>query len=127
MISAVLAVLILSTIYLFMQISKEKKRNRILQAFMSGIIDSVQKCIYAVDTFDKEEDSIEEDYYEQCYYEILRSIGASVEADLWPKPLKKWLSKDRKLFFDKKYANGGFNRKYLDLFDMELTESIKKI
>lgn len=123
MINAVLVVLVLSTIYLFIQISKEKKRNRILQAFISGIIESVQKCTYAIETFDKEKDSIGKDYYEHCYQEVLRSVSASIEADFWETPFRKWLTKDRLLFLDKKYANEGFNTKYLDLFDMKLSEA----
>ena len=132
MIKAALAVLVLSNVYLFMQISREKKRNRIIQAFVSGIIDCLQKHSCAIERHDHNEKiAIEnyEDYFKHFYHEIMRNIKASFEADFWVKPFKKWLANDRNLFWDNRYANDGFNMKYLDLVDMELlalAEEMKK-
>jgi len=40
-------------------------------------------------------------------------------------PYWKWISKDRNLFYDEKYANDGFNMIYWDFFDKAVSD-IKK-
>lgn len=121
----ILIFLVFSTIYLFIQITREKRRNRILQAFIAGVFDSVQKSLYAIETHDNEHKAKEEGYYEHFREVILGSVAAYLHADLWQKPYRKWLERDKNLFRDEKYANGGFNLLYMDLYKHELKETIK--
>jgi hypothetical protein len=38
------------------------------------------------------------------------------------RPYWKWIDRDRNLFYEKKYANDGFNMIYWDFFDSAVAE-----
>ena len=112
----------------------EKKRNRVLQAFMAGVIKSISDYVSKTDILDALDDDVHPAkntigiYNTQLpipYKEILQNIRHEFEKDFWTEPYWKWIRKDRNLFYEGKYANDGFNQIYWDFFDKALAE-IKK-
>jgi hypothetical protein len=104
-----------------MQFQKEKRRNRILQSFVAGLIKSVSDHVSQTDVIDisSADDilKIHNKKFPVPYNEILNSITMEFQKDFWLNPYRKWINKDRKLFYDGKYANDGFNMIYWDFFD----------
>lgn len=106
----VLLLLVIFSIYMFLEIEREKKRNRILLAFVGALVECSQKSISAI------ERASNKDYEDANSHELLLdTIGAWLKSDFWDKPLKKWLAKDKTLFYDDNYANGFFNLMYQEL------------
>ena len=56
------------------------------------------------------------------YTEILQNISNEFEKDFWARPYWRWIRKDRSLFYERQYANDGFNMIYWDLFDKALSD-----
>ncbi len=125
MIPAILFVaLILSVVYLFLEHRREKRRNRILQAFVAGLIKSTSDYISETDKFDIAEEIIKSNdkKFPIPYNELLENINREFLKDFWTAPYWKWIKKDRNLFYENRYANDGFNMIYWDLVDKELSE-----
>ncbi|MEW6669678.1 MAG: hypothetical protein AB1512_31095 [Thermodesulfobacteriota bacterium] len=121
-----LAVVLILLIYLLLEFRKEKRRNRILQSFVAGLIKGVSDYVSRTDT---QELSSAADFikiYDRKfpipYYDLLQSISREFQKDFWVNPYWRWLKKDRNLFYEEKYANDGFNMIYWDFFDNALTQ-----
>jgi hypothetical protein len=133
MITAVLVVLTLATIYLLAEVQIEKKRNRVLQAFLAGVIKSISDYVSETDVLDALDDidpakntiGIYNKQLPIPYKELLQNIKREFEKDFWTQPYWKWIRKDRNLFYEGKYANDGFNMIYWDFFDNAVAD-IKK-
>ena len=121
----ILLCLVFSNVYLFIQISREKQRNRVLQAFVGGIFEYVQKSLYAVEILGNEQKAKQEGYLEHFRDVLLDGVSAWLHSDFWQKPYRKWLANGKDLFHDEKYSNGGFNQLYLDLYKRELKQTIE--
>jgi len=117
----ILAIIMILGIYLSVQFQKEKRRNRILQSFVAGLIKSVSDYASRTDIPDISSASDITKIYDRKfpipYNEILDAISHEFEKDFWVNPYWKWISKDRNLFYEGKYANDGFNMIYWDFFD----------
>lgn len=114
-------------LWLNYKIEKEKKRNRILQAFIAGTIRSVSNYKSKTDEIDDADDLPAQNSQLPIPYEnILENIDWEFSKDFWIEPFKKWLKHDRKLFDDSKYKNDGFNFIYWDFFDKRLKEWFSK-
>src|SRR3990172_4088242 len=121
MIYIVIVIMAILFTYIFLELHKEKKRNRILQSFMAGLIKSVSDYISKTDASDMSTASDLINTYSKKfpipYNEVLKNINREFEKDFWQKPYWKWVKNDRSLFYDDKYANDGFNMIYWDFFD----------
>jgi hypothetical protein len=129
MIAVVLSTIsIILIVYLLFEIQKEKRRNRILQSFVAGIIRSI--CAYASRTDDISSASdiikIYDKKFPIPYNEFLQNIGGEFKKDFWMNRFWKWIKKDRNLFYDGKYYNDGFNMIYWDFFDKTAAEIQKE-
>ena len=121
-----LFVLFALVIFLFFEVQKEKRRNRILQSFTAGIIRSISDYVSRTDEI--KADDISKIYVRKFpipYNEILAKINHEFSKDFWMNPFGKWLKKDRNIFYDDKYSNDGFNMIYWDFYDQVVAE-IKK-
>lgn len=116
-----LVVVMILVIYLLFQFQKEKRRNRILQSFVAGLIKSTSDYVSQNDVIEifsaNDITKIYERKFPIPYNEILVAISREFEKDFWMNPYRKWISSDRNLFYDEKYANDGFNMIYWDFFD----------
>lgn len=114
-------------LWLNYKIEKEKKRNRILQAFIAGTIRSVSNYKSKTDEIDDADDLPAQNSQLPIPYEnILENIDWEFSKDFCIEPFKKWLKNDRNLFDDSKYKNDGFNFIYWDFFDKRLKEWFSK-
>jgi type II secretory pathway pseudopilin PulG len=118
--------MVILAVYLLFEVQREKRRNRILQSFTAGIIKSVSDYVSQTDALDI---SSAADIVKVCdkkfpipYSKILQNISKEFEKDFWTSPYWKWIKKDRNLFYERKYANDGFNMIYWDLFDKALAD-----
>lgn len=122
---ATILVLVLFTwgLRLNYKIEKEKKRNRILQAFVAGTIRSISNYNSKTDEIENTEDLPQQNSRFPIPYEhILTNIDWEFSKDFWIEPFQKWLKSDRNLFDDSKYNGDGFNFMYLDFFDKRYKE-----
>lgn len=121
------ALLSLLLIYLFFEFQREKRRNRIMQSFIAGLVKSASDYISKTDMLDiSSAEDLVKPYAKNFpipYAELLQNIACEFEKDFWVRPYWKWLKKDRNLFYEEKYANDGFNMIYWDLFDMSVEEA----
>ncbi len=119
-------IVLLPLLYLFFQFQKEKRRNRILQSFLAGLIKSTSDYVSCTDLSDISSAGdiikIHDKKFPIPYSEILEAISLEFEKDFWMNPFWKWVSKDRNLFYDGKYTNDGFNMIYWDFFDKAVSE-----
>jgi len=122
----ILLILILVNIvfsfYIFSHLVIEKKRNRILQAFIAGIIRSISDYYSKTDVHNSEYIPRKNETLPISYGKMLDSIEYEFGKDFWAEPYQKWLKNDRSLFLDNKYANDGFVFIYYDLFDKLIKE-----
>ena len=95
----ILLILSVVVFYLYLDLRKERKRTRILSHFISGIMLKISK------------------QREGLYKELLEEVQGQIEEDYWVVPLKKFVKKERNLFWQENLSNGGFNQVYLDLHD----------
>lgn len=110
-------VAIFFSFYIYFRFLQERKRNRILQSFVAGIIRSISDYCSKTDIVSP--DSVPEISHEFPipYKNIIENIQYEFLKDFWAEPYVKWLKKDRLLFNDEKYSNDGFNFIYWDFFD----------
>lgn len=90
----------IAVICLYVGLRREKRRTRVLGAFIAGLI---------VRELDRE----------VPYEELLFYVTHEFEADFWAFPAKRFLKHDRNLFFSEPMGNGGFNLLFWDFFDRE--------
>ena len=113
-------------IYLLFELRKEKRRNRIMQSFMAGLIRGVSDYVSRTDTHELSTPTDIAKVYERKfpipYNELLQSISREFQKDFWMNLYWKWIKKDRNLFYEEKYANDGFNMIYWDFFDDALAD-----
>jgi hypothetical protein len=113
------------SVYNYFQITREKKRNRILQSFIAGLIKSISdyKSETDIENIVSAKDIIKKNIEMPLPYKvILDNIESEFLKDFYMDPYKKWITNDRLLFDDKKYGNDGFNFIYLDFFDKQVKE-----
>ena len=119
-------IVLILLLYLLVQFQKERRRNRILQSFLAGLIKSLSDYVSRTDLSDISSADgiikIHDKKFPVPYNEILEAISREFEKDFWMNPLWKWISKDRNLFYDEKYANDGFNMIYWDFFDKAVSK-----
>ena len=117
-------------VYLLFDIRKEKRRNRILQSFTAGIIQSVSDYVSRTDILDISSAADIAGVYDKKfpipYDKVLQNINKEFEKDFWANPYWKWIKADRNLFYESKYANDGFNMIYWDLFDKAIADQETK-
>jgi hypothetical protein len=113
-------------IYVLLGFRKERRRNRILQSFIAGLIKGVSDYVSRTDTQELSTAGDVVKVYDRKfpipYHKLLQTIVREFQRDFWMKPYWKWLKNDRKLFYEKKCANDGFNMIYWDFFDNALAE-----
>jgi hypothetical protein len=130
MITIVFFALTIFVVYLFVEFQKEKRRNRILQSFMAGIIKSMSDYVSRTDMLDISSASdiikIYDKKFPIPYNEILQNISREFEKDFWLRPYWRWVKKDRNLFYERKYISDGFNMIYWDFFDKAIAEIQKQ-
>ena len=123
------ALMIILVGFLLFEIQK-KRRNRILQSFTAGIIKSVSDYVSKTDMPDissaAELVKIYDKKFPIPYNEMLQNISNEFEKDFWIRPYWGWIQKDRNLFYERQYANDGFNMIYWDLFDKALVDLKKE-
>ena len=103
--------------YSYFQITREKKRNRILQSFIAGIIRSISDYHSKTDSVSPGDVPEKNNKLPIPYKNIIEDIQYEFLKDFWMKPYEKWLKEDRLIFNDEKYGNDGFNFIYWDFFD----------
>ena len=108
--------------YLYFKVSRENKKNRILQAFVAGIIRSITDYNSKTDAVSPEDVPQTENKHPINYKSVLEAIQYEFSKDFWAEPYQEWLKHDRLIFNDEKFGNDGFNFIYWDLFDKAHTE-----
>jgi len=105
------------------KIEKEKKRNRILQAFVAGIIRSISNYKSKTDDIERVGGLPQSKSSLPIPYEdILTNIGSEFSKDFLIKTYRRWLKAGRNLYDDSQYSGDGFNFMYLDFFDKRYRE-----
>ncbi len=107
---------------LFYQLKCERRKVRILSAFVAGAIEALGTSISALENLGKCIDGKNEVHeYKASYKYVLEFVHHNLNKDFWSEPwgksYEKWLKKDRNLFYERSLANGGFNEMYQDLHD----------
>lgn len=117
-------------IYLFIGVQKEKRRNRILQSFMAGIIKRISDYVSQTDLRDIIcADDVGKKFSNQFpipYKEVLDNINHEFSKDFWIQPYWKWIKAGRNLFYENKYANDGFDMIYWEFYDKAIAEMEKE-
>ena len=109
------------------KLEKEKRRNRILAAFVAGVVRCISDYRSETDRISDAEDIPERSSrlpipLRYCSGEHILGVSK----DFWVEPYEKWLKRDRNLFSDPKYGDDGFNFIYYDFFDKLLREWFSK-
>lgn len=113
-----LLVLLIWILWLNYKIEKEKKKNRILQAFVAGIIRSISNYKSKTDDIEGVGGLPQQKSTLSIPYEdILTNIGWEFSKDFLMETYRRWLKAGRDLFDDSQYSGDGFNFMYLDFFD----------
>ena len=100
-------------------IRKDRKRNKILQAFIAGTIRSISDYASTTDKIDADNVPEQNTNLPISYKKILESVQYELLKDLPYKSVKKyekWLIESRSLFWEP-YSNDGFVFMNYDLFD----------
>lgn len=126
MIEIILVAIVMLLVYLLFEFQKERRRSRILQSFLAGLIKSISDYVSRTDMSDISSAADITKIYDRefpiPYSELLQNISREFQKDFWLKPYEKWITKDRNLFYEGKYANDGFNMIYWDYFDKALSD-----
>jgi hypothetical protein len=126
MLYLIVIILFMLIVFLFIEVYKEKRRNRILQSFLAGIIKSISDYMSKTDIIDISSASdiinIFERKFPIPYNELLENINKEFEKDFWINPYYKWVKNDRNIFYENKYKNDGFNMIYWDFFDKNVAD-----
>ena len=109
----------------YQKLKKEHDRNRILQAFIAGIIRTISDYRNLTDSKDQDEFPDKAIAFPIPYSILLENIDYELSKDQLLAEYEKWITNDanRKLFFDDKNHTGdGFTFMYYDLFDKKYRE-----
>jgi hypothetical protein len=131
-------IILIFCIYIFKKLEEEKKRNRILQAFVAWIITSISNYENRLDTIKllekntwiksplgkKEHNKNLPINYESILWDVCYELAQDFWTELDSKILKEWIDKDKSLFADENYENCWFNLMYIDLFE-KIKQTIK--
>ena len=113
--------LLICFLWVNFKLNKEMRKNRILQAFIAGIIRVISN--YNSKTDRNHEDDLPDRATQLPipYRRVLENIDWELSKDQLLANYEKWLKQDRNIFFDNnRYSGDGFNFIYLDLFDKKL-------
>lgn len=125
MINFLVLVLIVFNVYLYLELRKEKKRIRVLTVFIDALTRfSFKVPSMIIETIKKEEPKYINDYDGLGNKIIFDQLKKSFESDFWINPYLEFIKKERDLFVDNKYYNGGFNDLYSALFS-ELSKNVE--
>jgi len=125
MISILLLLLIIGVVFYItwvnFKLNSEMKRNRILQAFVAGLIRVISDYHSKTDQLDDDDVPDHASQLPIPYKTVLENIDWELSKDMLLVNYEKWLKQDRNIFYDdKRYSGDGFNFIYMDLFDNKL-------
>lgn len=117
-------------IYIYLSFVREKRRNRVLQAFIAGIIRAISDYKSRLDV-STDSDKLPEKHtnipipYEELIEDIrwefdedfFKNYKSVSENNIVVEPFSSWLRFEKNLFFDFKYNNEGFCMMYYDFHD----------
>jgi hypothetical protein len=102
---------------------KKKKRNRMLQAFLAGVIRVISDYRSKTDESSDGEELPDRSIHLPIPYEtVLENIEWEFSKDMLLENYKKWLKHDRNIFYEDSRSGDGFNFIYWDFFDRRLKE-----
>lgn len=111
---------------IYVSLYMEKKRNRILQSFVAGIIRSI--CAYSnqLDSIDGLSSQDFKEMFERKfpidYSKFLENVDREFCRDFWISPYFRWIKDDRNLFTNESLNNGGFSMIYWDFHDRAIQQ-----
>jgi hypothetical protein len=119
---------IVSTVILWTVLTKERKRNRILGAFIAGLVRSISNYVSATDKIGSDEMPPRYTNLPIPYNNILEAIEYELSKNFYisPATYEHWLIKTRQIFWENETMvrdarNDGFIFMTYDLFDDLLT------
>lgn len=104
-------------LFVFGALEREKRRNRVLQSFVAGLVRSISDYHSQTDAISPENVPEKNTQLPIPYKKVLEDIEYEFCKDFWLEPYQQWLNRDRSLFEDKRYYGDGFNWIYWDFFD----------
>ena len=119
-----LAANIIFSFVLFASLKKEQKRNRILQAFIAGLVRSVSDYVSTTDKTNMDEVPEQNTKLPIPYKKVIEAVEHELLKDVSVVSIKsheEWLRESRQLFTGDKEGNDGFVFMNYDLFDDLLT------
>jgi hypothetical protein len=115
---------IVATVILWMVLTKERKRNRILGAFIAGLTRSISSYISNTDRVDLDEMPVRHTALPIPYENLLEAIEYELLKNFYvpPEKYERWLVKTRQIFWEndllvRDARNDGFVVMVYDLFD----------
>jgi hypothetical protein len=115
---------IVSTVILWTVLAKERKRNRILGAFIAGLVRSVSSYVSKTDKIDLDEMPVRYAQLPIPYDGVLEAIEYELLKNFYipPEKYERWLLKMRQIFWEndiivRDASNDGFIFMTYDLFD----------
>jgi hypothetical protein len=115
---------IAATVILWTILAKERKRNRILGAFVAGLVRSISSYVSKTDEIDLDEMPVRHSHLPLPYESVLEAIEYELHKNFYipPQKYKRWLVKMRQLFWEndlmvRDARNDGFIFMTYDLFD----------
>lgn len=112
---------IIFSFVIWSMLDKERKRNRILQAFIAGLVRSVSDYVSATDEVDSDKIPESNTKLPIPYKKVLKAVEYELRKDVAAfKSVEKherWLRESRRLFESEKRTDDGFVFMNYDLFD----------
>ena len=115
---------IAATVILWTILAKERKRNRILGAFIAGLVRSISNYVSKTGEIDLDEMPLRHRYLPLPYESVLEAIEYELHENFYipPQKYQRWLVKMRRIFQENDLVvrdarNGGFIFMTYDLFD----------
>lgn len=105
---------------IYLALKKEQKRNRILQAFIAGLVRSVSDYVSTTDRTDMDEVPEQNTELPIPYKKVIEAVEYEMRKDISipsVKSYEEWLRESRQLFTGDKTGNDGFVFMNYDLFD----------
>jgi hypothetical protein len=115
---------IVSTVILWIILAKERKRNRILGAFIAGIVRSISSYVSKTDKIDLDGGPMRHTHLPLPYESVLEAIEYELDKNFYipSEKYERWLVKMRRIFLEndlmlRDARNDGFIFMTYDLFD----------